>query len=101
MILYFPADTQLRYHRKIDYVIDLNLPITRFLRTTFTWGSNLPTAWLVGATKAEAAATRREKRKKERILIVLLERLVKRIVCHGGEDSSRQQVEGPEDRRRT
>jgi len=29
------------------------------------------TAWLAGATKAEAAATRREKRKKERILIVL------------------------------
>ena len=37
---------------------------------------DLPTAWLAGATKAEAAATRREKRKKVRILIVLLDKVL-------------------------
>ena len=66
---------------QIDYVITLNWPIIDCPYTNPpTQNLNSPTAWLEGATKAEAAATRREKRKKERILIVFWRGVRKRIV---------------------
>jgi hypothetical protein len=69
------------YHRLEEGQLrPINLPLRIFLQVALKY-RNLPTAWLAGATKAEAAATRREKRKKVRILIVLLDKVVVNGLC--------------------